>query len=98
MIFSHSPSSVSAMLWMPWCLPMMPAQFAAPSKRPYLSTIDLIQVSTSLRFEMSTSLIMNGAGGSREEKWLEVEEIAAGSTSAIQTVAPREERILEVER
>ena len=68
MILSHSSSSVSAMLRMPWCLPMMPAQFAAPSKRPYLSTIDLIQESTSLRFEMSTLVIMCGAGGFREEK------------------------------
>lgn len=34
----------------------------------------------------------------REEKWAPVEESAAGSMSAMQTVAPRDERILDAER
>lgn len=92
----HSSSSRSAMVRVPWCLPMMPAQLAAPSRRPCCATMPSIQLSTSARCDTSTRVVVKGTF--RELKCDAAAERAEGSTSAMQTVAPRLERSLAVAR
>ncbi len=98
MILCHSSSSSSATEFMPWSFPMTPATLAAPSRRPCLSLISAIQLSTSCLLAISTFEIMYGTDGVMEVKYDSTSPRTSESTSAMQTVPPRCEMSLAVAR